>query len=52
MEMHLLISGLFAVTVVMAFLEDYLKELHKIVRNICLRLLRMYFVLFTRFCMT
>lgn len=31
MEMHLLISGLFAVTVVMAFLEDYLKELHKIV---------------------
>ena len=29
--MHLLISGLFAVTVVMAFLEDYLKELHKIV---------------------
>ena len=29
--MHLLISGLFAVTVVMAFLEDYLKEIHKIV---------------------
>jgi len=27
----LLISGLFAVTVVMAFLEDYLKEIHKIV---------------------
>lgn len=29
--MHLLILGLFAVTVVMAFLEDYLKEIHKIV---------------------
>jgi hypothetical protein len=29
--MHLLISGLFAVTVVMAFFEDYLKEIHKIV---------------------
>jgi hypothetical protein len=29
--MYLLISGLFAVTVVMAFLEDYLKEIHKIV---------------------
>lgn len=27
----MLISGLFAVTVVMAFLEDYLKEIHKIV---------------------
>lgn len=27
----MLVSGLFAVTVVMAFLEDYLKEIHKIV---------------------
>ena len=31
MQMHYIIAGLFAVTVVIAFLEDYLKEIHKIV---------------------
>lgn len=31
MQMHLFITGLFAITVVMAFLEDYIKEIHKVV---------------------
>lgn len=31
MEMHYIVAGLFAVTVILAFLEDYLKEVHKIV---------------------
>ena len=31
MQMHLTIAVLFAITVVIAFLEDYLKEVHKIV---------------------
>ncbi len=31
MQMHFIIAGLFAVTVIMAFLEDYLKETNKVV---------------------